>query len=84
MWPSFSSLGFVKRQPSEVSKRVPLPRGYAFSGRDIAHGARVIDSTPPATNTWPSPATIARAAWVTASSPEPHSRFTVAAGIDSG
>ena len=50
----------------------------------IEKGARVMLSTPPATTTLRSPARIARAAYCTASSPEPHSRFTVTPDTDCG
>ena len=53
---SSSILGFGKRQPSVVSQIVWLPRGNACSGFAITSGARVIDSTPPATKRSPSPA----------------------------
>ena len=69
--------GLTKRQPRVVSSIVRAPRSYAASGLSITNGARVIDSTPPAMNTSPSPAPIACAAVFTACSPEPHSRLTV-------
>jgi hypothetical protein len=50
----------------------------------VTNGARVIDSTPPAIASSISPALIARDAAPTASSPEAHSRFSVAAGVRSG
>ena len=55
-----------------------------MAGLSITHGARVIDSTPPAMQTDASPSAIARDASITASSPEPHSRFTVAPGTLGG
>ncbi len=50
----------------------------------MTNGARDIDSTPPATTTSASPARMMRAAIATASSPEPHRRFTVAPGTETG
>jgi hypothetical protein len=50
----------------------------------ITHGARVIDSTPPATTTSALPHCTACAALATAVSPEAHSRFTVYAETASG
>ena len=43
----------------------------------MTYGARVMLSTPPATNTSPSPAMIACAALLIACRPDPHSRLTV-------
>src|SRR5690606_29716403 len=60
------------------------PVGKATSGLGITHGARDIDSTPPATATSVSPSAMERAAWVTASSPEAQSRFTVWPGTSWG
>src|SRR3990172_5167388 len=54
-----------------------VPRGNACAGLAMTYGARVIDSTPPAMKTSPSPARMACAAIATACSPEPHSRLTV-------
>ncbi len=48
------------------------------------NGARVMLSTPPASIKPASPARMARAAVPTASSPDPHSRFMVAAGTEAG
>src|SRR5256885_6027082 len=53
-------------------------------GRLEPYGARVMFSTPPATNTSPSPALIAWAALAAACNPEPHSRFTVWPGTSTG
>jgi len=61
-----------------------LARGYGLSGLSITQGARVIDSTPPATRSDASPTLTARLASIAASRPEPHSRLTVAPGIDVG
>ena len=50
----------------------------------ITSGARLIDSTPPATNRSPSPAITAWQAPTTADRPEAHSRLTVTPATDSG
>ena len=50
----------------------------------MTSGARLIDSTPPATNRSPSPAAIAWHAETTAERPEAQSRFTVTPATDSG
>lgn len=50
---------------------------HGVPGLAITQGARVIDSTPPATTRSASPARIAWAAEATAVSPEAHSRLTV-------
>ena len=71
--------GLVSRQPSRVSNS-SIARGMPSSGRGSTNGARVIDSEPPASTMSASPAPIARAAVVTASSPEAHSRLTRGAG----
>ena len=76
--------GFTNRQPSVVSSIVRAPRSHAPSALSITYGARVIDSTPPATNTSPSPAPIAWAALFTAWRPDPHSRFTVCPATSTG
>ena len=55
-----------------------------MSGFAIASGARLIDSTPPATNRSPSPAMTAWHAETTAASPEAQRRFTVTPATDSG
>ena len=73
--------GLVKRQPSVVSYSVCVAAREGAAGLAITNGARVIDSTPPAMNTSPSPAVIAlRRAALTACRPEPHSRLTVSPG----
>ena len=75
--------GFGKRQPIEVSNAAPgLP--HALSGLACTQGARVIDSTPPATMRSASPARIAWAAIVIAVMPEAQSRLTVTPGTESG
>ena len=75
--------GLTRRQPSRVSA-VSRLRAQESPLRVTTNGARVIDSLPPATAMSRSPAAIARAASLTASMPEPHSRFTVAPGISTG
>ena len=76
--------GFGKRQPSVVSYTVWLPRANGFSLLANTNGARVIDSTPPATNRSPSPAAIAWHAPTTAERPDAHNRLTVTPATDSG
>ena len=61
--------GFGNRQPSVVSQTVWFPRGNAASGLAMTSGARLIDSTPPATNRSPSPAATAWHAPTTAERP---------------
>ena len=75
--------GLTRRQPRRVSA-VSSERAQASPLRWTTNGARVIDSVPPATQMSASPAAIARAASLTASMPEPQSRFTVAPGISTG
>ena len=69
--------GFTNRQPRVVSSIARGPRSQGPSALSITYGARVMDSTPPAMNTSPSPAAIACAALLTAWSPDPHRRLTV-------
>ena len=76
--------GLGKRQPIVVSYTVRSPRANAFSSLPITSGARLIDSTPPATASSISPARIAWQAHTTAASPEAHSRLTVIPGISCG
>ena len=80
---SASKRGLGKRQPIEVSYDAP---GFAKArlGFSVTHGARVIDSTPPATTRSASPAAIICRAVATAVSPEAHSRLTVKPGTESG
>ena len=73
----------MKRQPMVVSYTALL-RPKALSILGITKGARLMLSTPPATISAASPARMARAAVPTASSPEPHSRFSVAPGTPTG
>ena len=72
--------GLTMRQPSVVECRVSGPAGNPRAGLSNTHGARLIDSTPPATASEASPTAIARFAPMTASSPEPHNRFSVTPG----
>ena len=67
-----------------MSYIVRSPRGNAASGFAVTSGARLIDSTPPATKRSPSPAATAWQAPTTADSPEAQSRFTVTPATDSG
>ncbi len=70
----------TSRQPSVVETAVTLPAGNARDGLGSTHGARVIDSTPPARTTSASPVSMVREPAIAASSEEPHRRFTVVAG----
>ena len=72
--------GFTSRQPRVVECRVSCARVKPRSGFISTHGARLIDSTPPATQIEASPTAIARFASTAASMPEPQRRLTVAAG----
>src|SRR5207245_4259984 len=74
--------GLTNRQPMVVSARLSPPRLKPASGFSATSGARVMLSTPPARRTSPSPAQMTRAASFTASSPDPHSLFTVAPGTE--
>ena len=74
----------TSRQPRVVETAVTLPAGYARDGLGSTHGARVIDSTPPASTTSASPASMVREPCIAASSDEPQSRFTVTAGTETG
>ncbi len=67
-----------------MSQAVWLPRGNGPSAFGIASGARLIDSTPPATNRSPAPATTEWQAETTADKPDAHSRFNVTPGTESG
>ena len=60
------------------------PRGSPASGFGTTHGARLMDSAPPARYRSPSPRRSAREAWFTASRPEAQSRFTVTPGTSTG
>ena len=64
------SLGLTNRQPSVVSSDLPLAALIPALGLEHTYGARVIDSTPPAMNTSPSPAQIAWAAALIACNPD--------------
>ena len=75
--------GLTNRQPSDESTISPgLPK--ARSGLARIHGARVIDSTPPAMTTSASPALIMLAVRCTAERPDAHNRLTVIPGTESG
>ena len=76
--------GLTIRQPSVVLNSSALPAGKGRSGLGRTYGARVIDSTPPATITEASPTAIARAAVTTASRPDAQSRLVVTPGTDTG
>src|SRR5690348_8911486 len=76
--------GLTMRQPRVVENISALPAGNGRLGLGTTHGARVIDSTPPAIITDASPTAMVRAAVTTASSPEAQSRFTVFPGTDGG
>ena len=67
-----------------VETAVTLPAGKAREGLGSTHGARVIDSTPPASTTEASPASMVREACIAASSDDPQSRLTVVAGTEVG
>ena len=75
------ALGEARVGEPPAERRVGHLARAAVVGADSAlswtYGARVIDSTPPAMNTSPSPTAIAWAAELIAWSPEPHSRLTV-------
>ena len=77
----------VRSFGSPEQKQHFLPRlasGQALSGFAMTSGARVIDSTPPATKRSPSPAATAWQAPTIAESPEAQSRFTVTPATESG
>ncbi len=74
----------TSRQPSVVDTAVTFPAGNARAGLGSTQGARVIDSTPPATTTSASPTSIAREPCIAASREEPQSRLTVVAGTEVG
>ncbi len=78
---SCGSAGLVIRHPIDVFHIVWLPTaGHGFEDFSTTNGARLMDSTPPARMMSASPASIAREPWMTASTDEPQSRFTVAPG----
>src|SRR5665213_1657775 len=76
--------GLTMRQPRVVEYSVSWPAGYAREGLSSTHGARLIDSTPPATARLTSPQRIARVAWIAASSLEPQRRLKVTAVTEVG
>lgn len=70
--------GCVIRQPIAVFHMVGLPEaGHALAGFSTTYGARLIDSTPPASTMRASPDSIALDPCTTASTEEPHRRLTV-------
>ena len=75
--------GLTNRHPIVVSYTSAV-RDHAVPALGSTIGARVMLSTPPAITRSASPARTARAAIATASSPEPHSRFTVVPGTSTG
>src|SRR5512134_829787 len=81
---SLRKRGFTNRHPSVLSATSGARRLHGSGDLSITYGARVIDSTPPATNVAPSPALIACAALATAWSPDPHSRLIVWPGTATG
>ena len=72
--------GLTIRQPSVVECSVCGWFGNGRSGLSRTNGARLIDSTPPTSTRWWSPASIARLPCIAASRLEPHSRLIVVAG----
>jgi hypothetical protein len=72
--------GLTIRHPSVVECSVSSERSKPRSGLSRTHGARLIDSTPPATTTDASPVSIWRLAIMAASRLEPHRRLTVLPG----
>ena len=71
------------RQPRAVDT-VSIRSGNALSGRGVTNGARLMPSTPPTTSRSASPASSARAPWMTDSPPEAQRRFSVTPGTDTG
>ena len=74
----------VDQAPAEGRVDELLRPRQAVVARGSTNGARLIASTPPATATSPRPRARSAAARLRASRPDPHSRLTVAPGIDSG
>ena len=81
---SFGIAGLTSRQPSVVDTSAASPAGKPFAGFGTTQGARVIDSTPPATTISASPTSTIRDADITASRPEPHSRLIGVPGTETG
>ena len=75
--------GLVKRQPMDVSKTAP-GLAKALVGFSMTQGARLIDSTPPATTMSAAPALIMWEAMMMADRPEAQRRLTVMPGTVSG
>ncbi len=71
-------------QPRVVDTRVSFPAGKPIAGLGSTHGARVMDSTPPAITTCASPVATKRDAIIAASRLEPHSLLTVKPGTLTG
>ena len=78
-----SNFSFTKRQPMEVSKASP-GLANAVLGFSTTHGARDMDSTPPAITMSAAPDLIIWEAMVIADMPDAHKRFTVMPGTVSG
>ena len=76
--------GFTRRQPRVVETASRLPAGNARLGFGSTQGARVMDSTPPVSTMSASPVSIIREPVMAASSEEPHSRFIVVPGTETG
>ncbi len=76
--------GFTIRHPRVVENSSAFPAGKGRSAFGRTQGARVIDSTPPASMIEASPTAIARAAITRASRPEAQSRLTVEPGTETG
>src|SRR4051794_19120472 len=77
------NVGLVNLQPMDVSKDAP-GLAKARDGFSVTHGARVMDSTPPATTTSASPLAIRWRAVAMAVRPEAHRRLTVNPGMECG
>lgn len=71
-----ANVGLTNRQPRLVSAISP-GGDHGWAGLARTHGARVIDSTPPATTTSASPALMELAADATAVRPLAHKRLMV-------
>ena len=78
-----TNAGFTNRHPIEVSKTSP-GLANAVRGFSMTHGARDMDSTPPATTMSAAPDLIIWDAIVIADIPDAHSRLTVIPGTVSG
>src|SRR5688500_12387757 len=76
--------GLTNLHPTVESATTGASRLHADSRFNITYGARVMLSTPPATNASPSPALIACAAVATACRPAPRRRLTVWSATPTG